>query len=585
DKKTQFALPEILLGLIPGAGGTQRLPQIISLTNALEMILTGKPIKPVKAKEIGLIDEILEPLESDLETHQNLENFAIQRAKEILNGTFLIQRFRPLSERITNFFLCRRPLLDTIVLRTAKNKIFDETKGNYPAPLKILESIRIGLIEGNEKGFEFEAKTFAKLSKKIGIVGAGITGIGIAKVSIDKGIKVILLDISNEAIETSKKEITKYLEIGLERKRYTKSEYDKFLASLTFTTSYNEFQDVEIVFEAIGKNLSSSIINEIVSNVSESCIIASTTSRFSIEKLFSETFNRERTIGMHYINPIEKTQILEVITSNSTSEETFKTLAKFGLIQKKLIVPLKNYSFLIRCLIPLAFEIVRSIQEGYSPVEIDDLTKSAAARNLFRAERIQNDSMKLLEEMIKAGFLGRKTRLGFYDYNNPQRPQINNDAIELIKRYKSLKPNETCSSTTEECKMRILSRFINEACLCFDEGIVASPANGDIASVMGLGFPPFKGGPFRFIDSYGAENLIQANGDIASVMGLGFPPFKGGPFRFIDSYGAENIIQVMERFGNAYSKEEFTPAKILQDYAKTGKLFYPKHEQPENNKL
>uniref|UniRef100_A0A914QFE6 3-hydroxyacyl-CoA dehydrogenase n=1 Tax=Panagrolaimus davidi TaxID=227884 RepID=A0A914QFE6_9BILA len=561
----------------------------------------GKPIKSVKAKEIGLIDEILEPSESDSETHQSLENLAIQRAKEILNGTFLIQRFRPLSKRITNFFLCRRPLLDTVVLRTAKNKILDETKGNYPAPLKILESIRIGLIEGNEKGFEFEAKTFAKLSKsseaealigifnastdckknkyggnvkkiqKIGIVGAGITGIGIAKVSIDKGIKVILLDISNVSIETSKKEITKYLKIGLERKRYTKSEYDEFLASFTFTTSYNEFQDVEIVFEATGKNLSSSIINEIVSNVSESCIIASTTSRFSIEKLFSETFNNERTIGMHYINPIEKTQILEIISTNSTSVETFKTSAKFGLVQKKLIVPLKNYSFLIRCLIPLTFEIVRLIQEGYSPVEIDDLTKSVgfhigcvsltdgigidliteAAGNLFRAERIQNESMKLLEEMIKAGFLGRKTSLGFYDYNNPQTPQINNDAIELIKRCKSLKPNETCSSTTEECKMRILSRFINEACLCFDEGIVASPANGDIASVMGLGFPPFKGGPFRFIDSYGAENLIQ----------------------------------VLERFGNAYSKEEFTPAKILQDYAKTGKLFYPKHEQPENNKL
>uniref|UniRef100_A0A914Q3Y4 RNA polymerase alpha subunit n=1 Tax=Panagrolaimus davidi TaxID=227884 RepID=A0A914Q3Y4_9BILA len=128
-------------------------------------IFPRKPIKPVKAKEIGLIDEILEPSESDSETHQNLENLGIQRAKEILNGTFLIQRFRPLSQRITNFFLCRRPLLDTVVLRTAKNKILDETKGNYPAPLKILESIRIGLIEGNEKGFEFEAKTFAKLSK------------------------------------------------------------------------------------------------------------------------------------------------------------------------------------------------------------------------------------------------------------------------------------------------------------------------------------------------------------------------------------------------------------------------------------
>lgn len=128
--------------------------------------ILGKSIKPEKAKDIGLIDELVEPDESGpVETHQKLENVAIERAKEILAGTFTIQRSRPFAERLTNFFLCRRPFLDTVVLRTAKNKILEETCGNYPAPFKILDAIRIGLIEGNQAGYEFEAKSFAQLSK------------------------------------------------------------------------------------------------------------------------------------------------------------------------------------------------------------------------------------------------------------------------------------------------------------------------------------------------------------------------------------------------------------------------------------
>uniref|UniRef100_A0A914Y073 enoyl-CoA hydratase n=1 Tax=Panagrolaimus superbus TaxID=310955 RepID=A0A914Y073_9BILA len=164
DRKTLFALPEVMLGLLPGAGGTQRLPQLISLTTALDLILTGKSIKSEKAKLIGLIDEIVEPCDSEAAvTHQELENVAVERAKQILDGTFTIQRSRSLTERITNFFLCRWPFLDMVVLRAATNTILEETYGNYPAPMKILEAIRIGLIEGNAAGYEFEAKSFAEL--------------------------------------------------------------------------------------------------------------------------------------------------------------------------------------------------------------------------------------------------------------------------------------------------------------------------------------------------------------------------------------------------------------------------------------
>uniref|UniRef100_A0AC34G0E2 Uncharacterized protein n=1 Tax=Panagrolaimus sp. ES5 TaxID=591445 RepID=A0AC34G0E2_9BILA len=368
-------------------------------------------------------------------------------------------------------------------------------------------------------------------------------------------------------------EISDYLENGLQRKRYTKSEYDEFLTSLTFTTSYNELHDADLVFEAVGKNLYNAISNQIERNVSENCIIASTTCRFTLEKNISGSSSKRRqTIGMHYSIPIEKTQILEIISCGATSPETIAIASSFGLVQKKLIVPVKNFSFIIRCLLPLASEVVRLMCEGFSPEEVDALTKSAgfhvgcvklidgigianltcAAVNLAydMGDRAMNEPIRILEEMVKAKFYGKSVNLGFYDYSNPDSPQINPDAIQILKML-PIKPKKQKYTSPEDCQLRIISRFVNEACFCLEEGVIASPANGDIASVFGLGFPPFKGGPFRFIDSYGAENLLNA----------------------------------MKRFGKAYSKKEFKPAKILQEYAKSGKKFYHPHQPLVNNKL
>lgn len=163
DKKTNFALPEVMLGLLPGAGGTQRLPKLVALPTALDMMLTGKTLKPKKAKSVGLVDRLVEPLgpgieSSSVNTHKYVEKVAIQTALDLADKKLKVERTRPLVERVTNYFLTRRPLLDSVVIRSATDKIMKQTKGNYPAPLKILDVVKTGLIGPRETGFEEEAK-------------------------------------------------------------------------------------------------------------------------------------------------------------------------------------------------------------------------------------------------------------------------------------------------------------------------------------------------------------------------------------------------------------------------------------------
>lgn len=277
-------------------------------------------------------------------------------------------------------------------------------------------------------------KNDVNLFRKIGIVGAGVTGIGMTKISIDKGIKIILVDFSSESLESAQTEIIKYLDAGVQRKRFTKSERDEFFAALTLTPSFDRLKDVGFVVEAIDGELDEKrkVIRQLESIVSEECVIASTS--FALRNIASDSVKPERIVGMHYSIPIEKTQILEIITSDSTSSKAVAKSAKLGLTQKKLIIPVKEPSFLIRCLIPVASEVVNLLREGYSPTEIDAFTKSAgfhvgcvsmidgigidlitvAAKTLSAEleERENNDSIKVLEELVKSGFHGRKTNLG-----------------------------------------------------------------------------------------------------------------------------------------------------------------------------
>jgi len=603
DKKTTLALPEVMLGLLPAGGGSTRLPRLVSVTTALDMLLTGKNIKPKKAKSIGLVDLVVEPLgpgvgPADVITHQHLERVAFQTAKDLADGKLKVERVRPFAERATNYFLSRRPLLDSVVLRMARDKVMKQTHGNYPAPLKILDVVRAGLTNGPDAGYEMEAKAFGELSQStqsaaliglfhgsteckknkygpakkvqnLGVIGAGLMGAGIANVSVDKKIDTTLIDMSQEALDRGQKQISDQLNGAVKRKRYSKAERDVFFSHLHATTSYDKLKNAEVVIEAVFEDLSlkHKIIQQIESVVPENCIVATNTSALPIKDIAKASKRPENVIGMHYFSPVDKMQLLEIITHDGTSKEALAIAAKLGLDQKKLVVVVKDCPgfFTVRALSPLMSEVGRLLQEGVAPSELDKITTLAGfpvgaatlldevgidvgahvASFLGKAlgPRVGGANPELMNELVQAGFKGRKTGAGIYKYSTEKKSkkkEVNEAAAKILEKYRTQPP--TSVSSTEDRQLRILSRFVNESTLCLQEGILASPSDGDIASVFGLGFPPFWGGPFRYVDLYGADKLVKH----------------------------------MERFANAYSHEQFAPSALLLEHAKTGKKFYPK---------
>ncbi|KAI1722089.1 3-hydroxyacyl-CoA dehydrogenase, NAD binding domain-containing protein [Ditylenchus destructor] len=605
NPKTQMALPEVMLGLLPGAGGTQRMPSLVSLSNALPLMLTGKTVPAQKAKSIGLVDMLVQPIGPGLNdpligTHKYLEQVAIETAKNISSGALKVTRQRPLMERVTNYFLTKRPFIDSVVLRMARDGIIKQTAGNYPSPLKILDVVRTGLVESRNQGYEAEAKAFGELSqtfqsqaliglfhgstackkdkwgdsvpvaKNVGVIGAGLMGAGIANVTVDKGIHTALIDTSQEALDRGLKQISTQLDGAVKRKKYSHCERDVFFSNLTPSLSYEPLHNADVVIEAVFEDLSlkHKIIKKLEESIPEHCIIASNTSALPIKDIASVSSRPERIIGMHYFSPVDKMQLLEIIVTDQTSKDTLAAAAKLGLAQKKLIVVVKDCPgfFAVRCLGPMMSEIIRLLQEGVDPKELDQLTKSygfpvgaatladevgldvgqhvAAFLGKALGPRVQGGSPELLAEMISAGYKGRKTNSGIYNYSTVKgktKKVVNEKAKQILEKYKLVAP--TAVSSKEDRQLRVVSRFVNEALLCLEEQVIQSPTDGDVASVFGLGFPPFWGGPFRYTDLYGAQKLVSH----------------------------------MQRFADAYQAEQFQPCQLLLDHAKSGKKFYQKN--------
>ncbi|KAK6731142.1 hypothetical protein RB195_007543 [Necator americanus] len=599
DKKTQLALPEVMLGLLPGAGGTQRLPRLVSLQNAMDMMLTGKKVKADKAKKIGLVDSVVQPLGDGLEpatinTHKYLERVAIDTARQLANGTLKVKRERPLVEKVLQKIMTTSFVLDNLVMKMARDKVMKLTGGNYPAPLRILDVIRKGLVEGTSQGYTYESQCFGELMQtyqskalvglfngsteckknkygqgkpvnEVAVVGAGLMGAGIADVTIDKGLKCVLLDMSEQGLERGQNQIATYLNGQVKRRKINKLEKERMVSNLTPTCDYNAMKHADIVIEAVFEDLplKHKVIKQIEGIVGKDTIIASNTSALPIKEIAKASSRPDKVIGMHYFSPVEKMQLLEIIVHDSTSKETLATAAQLGLKQGKTVVVVKDCPgfFVVRCLGPMMSEVVRLLQEGVPAGDIDKLTMQfgfpvgaatladevgidvaehvASFLGQALGPRVRGGSAELLADMVTAGFKGKKTNKGIYVYQSKGKKKVNEEAMKILQNYRLTAPGN-CSSV-EDRQLRLATRFVNEALICLQEGVISGPTDGDIASVFGIGFPPFWGGPFRFVDLYGAQKLVNA----------------------------------MNKFASAYTSEQFTPCQLLKDHAQSGKKFYP----------
>lgn len=586
SKKTKLALPEVMLGLLPGAGGTQRLPKLVGLQTSLDMMLTGKSIVPAKAKKMGLVDQVADPFA--------LESAAIAAAEQLASGSLKPKRGK---KSIVNRVLEDTPLR-SIVFQKAGEMVEKKTGGHYPAPKLILESAQAGVENGLTKGLEVEASNFAKLGmtseakalmsiffgqtalkknrfgkpeqpvKTMAVVGAGLMGAGIAQVSAAKQLRVLLKDRDAAAAGRGEDYVRSNLETKVKRKRMTIYERDSVMANVIPLSDEDpvwkkHIAQADLAIEAVFEDmaLKHKVIKDLEQYLPEHAVVATNTSALSIAEIAKASKRPENVIGMHYFSPVPSMPLLEIIRHEGTSDATAAKAVDVGLRQGKTCIVVKDVPgfYVNRCLGPYIAETLALVENGVQPEHLDKIITKwglpvgpitladevgldvAAHVNHTLSDalgvRMAGGDAAIFDAMISKGFLGKKSGKGFYTQpkSKKEKKSINAEALEIVKKFQKT----DLKLSDEDTINRLVSRFVNEAILCVQDDIIASPSEGDIGAVFGIGFPPFIGGPFRFVDRFGSAK------------------FNDMMLRFADSYG-----------------EQFAPAPLLQDMAKTNKKFH-----------
>ena len=580
--KTTLALPEVQLGLIPGVGGTQRLPRRVGLQAALDMILTGRSVRAKRALQMGLVDEMVHPA--------ILREIAIERAQAIAAGT--LKPSRSGSTSPTRLLLERNPIGRSVVFKKARESVMEKTAGHYPAPLAALDAVQYGYSHGFDEGLKEEARLFGEMAmtdvsrqlvflffasnslKKdpgvddatgvqsreihtLGVLGAGFMGAGIASIAIQQGTSVRLKDTDTARIGKGLSAIRSVLQERVTRRQITKLQLDDYLSLVGGTTNYSGFESADLVIEAVFEDLALKhrVLEEVEPALDSTTVYASNTSTIPIAGIASAAKHPERVLGMHFFSPVHRMPLLEVIVTPETMPEATVSAVAYGKTLGKTVIVVNDGPgfYTTRTLSAYMNEAGRLLDEGASIDAIDSALVEfgfpvgpitlldevgidvggkvgLVLSEAFGARMSASDAMR---RVVAAGRTGRKGGKGFYVYAaDGKKGNVDQTVYEVIGGQRHEVPS---SEIVDRCVLAM----VNEAARCLEEGILRSPRDGDIGAVFGIGFPPFRGGPFRYVDSVGADHIVGQLEDL----NVRFPP-------------------------------RFEPAQLLLDMASGRKVFY-----------
>jgi 3-hydroxyacyl-CoA dehydrogenase/enoyl-CoA hydratase/3-hydroxybutyryl-CoA epimerase len=574
---TTLGLPEVMLGILPGSGGTQRLPRLVGIAPALDMLLTGRPLTAAKARRVGLVDEVVPgPI---------LRQAALQWARALRH-----KRTKPaganrrtLLQKLTRFVLEGNRFGRSMVLREARGRMLAKTKGHYPAPKRIIDCVEIGTNKGFHEGLEAEARYFGELAvtpearelmgiylattamkketgvtqdgirpravKKIGVLGAGLMGAGIGFVSTARaGVPVRFKDRDPGSLCRGLQYIHKRVEKRRARHSITPFEAQLEMGRISPCLDYSGFQNADLVIEAVFEDLA--LKQQMVKDVETHCradtIFATNTSSIPVTRIAATARRPERIVGMHYFSPVEKMPLLEVVASANTAPEVVASAVDFGRRQGKTVIVVKDGPgfYVNRILAPYIGEAARLLEQGVAIDTIDrELSRfgfplgpfalldevgidvaSKVGPLLYETFGERMKPFSAVDSFLADGRLGRKSRKGFYLYPDAKKGLKKGGKIVDESVYDLLEIKTRIPTGRVEIIERCVLLMVNEAARCWDEGVIRSPRDGDIGAVFGIGFPPFLGGPFRYADRLGINQLVAKLQTYQQRLGGRFAP-------------------------------------------------------------
>lgn len=551
----KVGLPETQLGIMPGWGGSVRLPRIAGADHAIEWITSGKQYKVEDAAKIHAIDAVVAP--------DKLIEASMRLLERAASGELDYQARRTLK----NSPLKLNKTEATMVFETAKGFVYGVAGPNYPAPVKAVEVMqeacgldKNGAIGVEAKAFAYLAKTpqaqslvtvflgdqyLKKVSKKwtketpktekAAVLGAGIMGGGIAYQSASKGTPILMKDINNPALELGMTEASKLLNKLVSRKKIDTNKMAKTIAMITPTLSYGDFENVNTVVEAVVENINikKSVLADLENQVKEDTVIASNTSTISITELAKDLKRPENFCGMHFFNPVHRMPLVEVIRGEKTSDATIAKTVQYALQMGKTPIVVNDCAgFLVnRVLFPYFNGFNKLIEDGVDYQRIDKVmekfgwpmgpaylmdvvgvdTGDHAATIIGDAfpDRMKMDSETIVQVMHKENRLGQKNGLGFYKYEIDRKGKPKKIVDLGVQAIIDKVVKRKVEVTDEEIVDRMMLPMIFECARCLEEKIVNTPQEVDMGLLLGLGFPPFRAGAMKYADDLGLQTIVE----------------------------------------------------------------------------